>query len=117
MKRPRTALLAAAGVAVVMLVLLAVLVVADPATERQSQSPLVGKPAPELSGEQVDTTRSRGALPNNSASTRSTSVTISPSQRAASSSSTARGAASSPSHTRSSATSRTRSHGAPGSSR
>jgi cytochrome c biogenesis protein CcmG/thiol:disulfide interchange protein DsbE len=50
-------LLAAAGIGVVMAVLVVVLVVADPATERRSESPLVGKPAPELAGAQVDDTR------------------------------------------------------------
>lgn len=52
--RPRTALVAAAVVAVAMAALVAVLATSDPSTERVTQSPLLGKLAPPVVGTTLD---------------------------------------------------------------
>lgn len=53
-RRPRTARWAAAGVAVVVVLLVALLATREPATERVGSSPLVGRAAPAVVGETVD---------------------------------------------------------------
>ncbi len=54
MARSRTALFTAAGVAVVVLLLVVVLATREPATSRVDKSPLVGGPAPALRGARLD---------------------------------------------------------------
>ena len=52
--RRRTGLLVSLTVAVVLVVFVAVLATSEPATERRSKSPLIGKVAPALVGETLD---------------------------------------------------------------
>jgi cytochrome c biogenesis protein CcmG/thiol:disulfide interchange protein DsbE len=52
--RPRTALVASAVVAVLMVLLVAVLATRSPSTERVTQSPLIGRLAPSIEGTTLD---------------------------------------------------------------
>lgn len=54
MARSRTALFTAAGMAVVVVLLVIVLATREPATSKIDRSPLVGRPAPALSGARLD---------------------------------------------------------------
>jgi cytochrome c biogenesis protein CcmG/thiol:disulfide interchange protein DsbE len=51
---PRTALVASLVIAVLVAILVAVLATRDSATERTTQSPLIGKPAPPIEGKTLD---------------------------------------------------------------
>lgn len=52
--RPRTALVAASVIAVLVALLVAVLATRDPSTERVTQSPLIGRLAPAIAGTTLD---------------------------------------------------------------